>query len=101
MGPEDLDDEEGWEREKQHIINPDAKQHIINPDAKVAPRPPKKKIDTSVAPEARSGDGTLSNVGVRLTGTLQCKECRQKFDTERALGLHWKFIHDPNRHQED
>lgn len=43
--------------------------------------------------EARSGDGTVANVGVRLSGTCQCKECMQRFDTERALLLHVKFIH--------
>ena len=29
------------------------------------------------------------------------KECRQRFKDQKALDLHWKFIHDPNRHQED
>ncbi|CAE6922352.1 unnamed protein product [Symbiodinium sp. CCMP2592] len=34
-----------------------------------------------------------------MTGTFQCPECRQKFDSEKAKQLHWKFIHDPNRLQ--
>jgi len=72
--PEDLHDQEGWEREKQHIINP---------DATVAPRSPKKKIGISVAPEARSGDGSLDNVGTKLTGTTKCRECLQRFETEK------------------
>ncbi|CAE7840990.1 unnamed protein product [Symbiodinium sp. CCMP2592] len=36
-------------------------------------------------------------VGIKMTGTFQCPECRQKFDSEKAKQLHWKFIHDPNR----
>merc|ERR1712176_996581 len=48
---------------------------------------------------ARSGDGTVANVGIRINGAFQCPDCRQKFDSERAQQLHWKFIHDPNRHQ--
>lgn len=51
--------------------------------------------------DALSGNGTVENVGIRLTGTKQCPDCNQKFDTEKAKELHWKFIHDPNRHQED
>jgi sulfite oxidase len=54
-----------------------------------------------VSPEAASGDGSLANVGMKLEGTHQCKHCRQKFCTEKALNLHWKFIHDPNRLMEE
>jgi len=72
--PEDLDDQAGWECEKQHVVNPDAPG---------APRPLKKKIDTSVAPEERSGDGSLNNVGTKLTGTTQCRECLQRFETKK------------------
>merc|ERR1719163_526292 len=50
---------------------------------------------------AFSGDGTVQNVGVRLQGKFQCEHCRQKFDTQKAEELHYRFIHDPNRHQED
>nr|ABI14299.1 unknown [Pfiesteria piscicida] len=50
---------------------------------------------------AKSGDGAVTNVGIRTTGAHQCPDCRQKFDSEKAKQLHWKFIHDPNRHQED
>jgi len=51
--------------------------------------------------EAKSGDGTIQNVGIKVDAQFQCPECHQKFDSERANQLHWKFIHDPNRHQED
>jgi len=54
-----------------------------------------------VSEAARSGDGTVDNVGIKMAGTFQCPECRQKFDSEAAKKLHWRFIHDPNRHQED
>jgi hypothetical protein len=87
--PEDLDDQEGWEREKQHIINP---------DAEAAPRPAKKKlVDTSVIPEARSGDGSLENVGIKLTGKFKSLVTNQCFDTEEALALHLKYLHDPKK----
>lgn len=88
--PETLNAFEGWENEKQHMINPES---VV---AKSRPL-----VSAALAPEARSGDGTLNNVGIKLTGSLQCKECRQKFETQRALDLHWKFIHDPDRHQEN
>merc|ERR1719291_1117167 len=54
-----------------------------------------------VREEARSGDGSLAQVGIRTYAKHECMECRQKFDTEKALDLHWRFIHDPGRHQED
>jgi len=86
--PEDLDDQEGWEREKQHIINP---------NATVAPRSPKKKIDTSVAPEARSGNGTLEKVGIKVSGKFKSPVNNQLFDTQKALDLHLKYLHDPKK----
>lgn len=56
---------------------------------------------TATLNSARSGDGTIEQVGIKVTGAHQCPNCRQKFDTKRALELHWNFIHDPNRHQEE
>jgi len=50
---------------------------------------------------AKSGDGIVTNVGVKMTGDFTCPDCHQRFDTEKAKDLHWKFFHDPNRHQED
>merc|ERR1719491_946917 len=54
-----------------------------------------------ISDAARSGDGSTENVGIKINGAFACTECRQRFDDKRALQLHWKFIHDPNRHQED
>lgn len=54
-----------------------------------------------ISDAAKSGDGTTENVGIKINGVFACTECRQRFDDKRALQLHWKFIHDPNRHQED
>jgi len=62
-------------------------------------RPCAAPIEISDA--AKSGDGTVQNVGVNMTGDFKCPDCCQTFDTEKAKVLHWKFIHDPNRHQED
>jgi hypothetical protein len=42
---------------------------------------------------ARSGDGTLANVGLKIGGACQCQDCNQRFDTENALQLHVKYIH--------
>merc|ERR1712107_545040 len=50
------------------------------------------KEDLEISAEARSGDGTIENVGVKLGGGFQCPECRQQFETEKAKQLHWKFI---------
>jgi len=54
-----------------------------------------------ISDAARSGDGTVENVGIKMGGAFQCPECRQTFDSEAAQKMHWRFIHDPNRHQED
>lgn len=56
---------------------------------------------TDISAEARSGDGTVANVGIKVSGLLLCSDCRQRFESEKARQLHWKFIHDPSRHQED
>jgi hypothetical protein len=54
-----------------------------------------------VANLAKSGDGTAVNVGIKLDGVHQCRDCSQRFPSERARQVHWRFIHDPNRHSED
>lgn len=64
----------------------------------------KVKVGSSgmeITEEAKSGDGTVANVGVKMSAPFQCPDCRQKFPTEKAKQLHWRFIHDPTRHQED
>jgi len=61
-------------------------------DVKVA-----EKDVMEISADAISGDGTLQNVGVRTCGNFQCPDCGQKFDTEQALAVHWRFTHDPNR----
>jgi len=54
-----------------------------------------------ISEAARSGNGSLEMVGVKVDASIQCPDCAQKFDSEVALQVHFKFIHDPNRHQED
>ena len=51
--------------------------------------------DMKIAPEARSGDGSLENVGTKLDAPIQCHHCRQRFMDQRALELHLKFVYDP------
>mmetsp|Transcript_131909 Transcript_131909/g.328939 ORF Transcript_131909/g.328939 Transcript_131909/m.328939 type:complete len:150 (-) Transcript_131909:237-686(-) len=46
-----------------------------------------------ISKAARSGDGTIANVGLRIRGACQCQDCSQRFDTEKALQLHVKYIH--------
>jgi len=43
---------------------------------------------------ALSGDGTLKNVGVKLDGQMKCSGCRQQFESQKVLDLHWRFMHD-------
>jgi uncharacterized Zn-finger protein len=52
------------------------------------------KMPTEVSDGCKSGDGSILSVGVKLSGKIQCPDCSQKFDTEKALNLHCKFIHD-------
>merc|ERR1712028_133903 len=66
-----------------------------------SPRLTRMPETMEITAAAKSGDGSVENVGIKMSGSFQCPECRQKFDTEKAKQLHWKFIHDPNRHQED
>merc|ERR1712232_1219666 len=37
-----------------------------------------------ISDAAKSGDGSTANVGIKMTGTFQCPDCRQKFDSEKA-----------------
>jgi len=46
---------------------------------------------------AESGDGSIENVGIRLSGEVQCPECRQRYDTERAMQIHFRFTHEMMR----
>eukprot|EP00931_Biecheleriopsis_adriatica_P020309 TRINITY_DN13616_c0_g2_i1.p1 TRINITY_DN13616_c0_g2~~TRINITY_DN13616_c0_g2_i1.p1 ORF type:complete len:673 (-),score=189.36 TRINITY_DN13616_c0_g2_i1:13-2031(-) len=42
---------------------------------------------------AKSGDGTLGNVGILPNAMFHCTECRQKFSSEKALMLHSHSFH--------
>lgn len=60
------------------------------------------RVAAAVAEKAaKSGDGTVANVGIKTDGAVKCPECNQVFDSQRAQQSHWRFIHDPTRHQED
>lgn len=50
---------------------------------------------------ARSGDGTLHNVGLRVEAMVHCSQCNQRFDSEEIRQVHWRFQHDTSRRQED
>jgi len=44
-------------------------------------------------PDAKSGNGSLENVGIKLDGEILCSHCRQRFRNEIALQKHCMFIH--------
>mmetsp|Transcript_43917 Transcript_43917/g.136235 ORF Transcript_43917/g.136235 Transcript_43917/m.136235 type:complete len:210 (+) Transcript_43917:473-1102(+) len=66
-----------------------------------AAQKPAPSTGIEVSKEAMSGDGSLTNVGLKVDGRAQCPHCTQRFGSEKALQQHFKFTHDPNRHQED
>jgi len=44
-----------------------------------------------------SGDGSMVNVGILISGKHQCPDCQQKFDAKGAKDIHWNFFHDHTR----
>lgn len=44
--------------------------------------------------QMRSGDGTLANVGIKTRAQICCDQCRQRFDSSKALELHSRFTHE-------
>merc|ERR1712046_147254 len=56
------------------------------------PKKEKKSKDTMViTTEAISGDGSLENVGIKTDGPFKCERCSQRFSSEAAKKMHWKF----------
>ena len=49
-----------------------------------------------VSKEAKSGDGTVEKVGIKVDGKFKSHITNQCFDSQRALDLHHQFLHDPN-----
>lgn len=43
--------------------------------------------------EAVSGDGTLEKVGIKMKGKVQCSSCAQRFESQKFLELHVKYMH--------
>eukprot|EP00403_Amphidinium_massartii_P030858 CAMPEP_0178399144 /NCGR_PEP_ID=MMETSP0689_2-20121128/15131_1 /TAXON_ID=160604 /ORGANISM="Amphidinium massartii, Strain CS-259" /LENGTH=43 /DNA_ID= /DNA_START= /DNA_END= /DNA_ORIENTATION= len=41
-----------------------------------------------ISDAAKSGNGTVENVGIKMSGAFQCPDCRQKFETAKAKELH-------------
>ena len=50
-----------------------------------------------ISEAAKSGDGTLENVGRRVGGKFKSPVNNQLFDTQEALDLHLKYLHDPKK----
>ncbi len=46
---------------------------------------------------AKSGDGTIENVGIKLDGKFKSPVTNQCFPTQHALDLHLKYLHDPKK----
>jgi hypothetical protein len=53
------------------------------------------KMEISEA--AKSGDGTIVNVGIKVNGKFKSPVNNQMFDTQEALDLHLKYLHDPTK----
>merc|ERR1712137_75457 len=54
-----------------------------------------EKMEISDA--AKSGDGTIVNVGIKVTGKFKSPVTNQWFDTQEALDLHLKYLHKPGQ----
>ena len=50
-----------------------------------------------VTEAAKSGDGTLQHVGIKLNGEFVSPVTTQRFTTQKALELHLKYLYDPSR----
>ena len=50
-----------------------------------------------ISDAAKSGDGTIANVGIKVTGKFKSPVNNQLFDTQAALDLHLKYLHDPRK----
>ena len=53
--------------------------------------------EMKISEAAKSGDGTLENVGRRVGGKFKSPVNNQLFDTQEALDLHLKYLHDPKK----
>ena len=43
------------------------------------------------------GDGTLAKVGIEANGKFKAPVNNRPFDTQYALDLHLKYLHDPKK----
>jgi len=51
----------------------------------------------AISKEAMSGDGTIANVGIKVNAKFKSPVNNQMFDTQEALDLHLKYLHDPKK----
>jgi hypothetical protein len=58
-----------------------------------------KKAEGSmeISDEAKSGNGSLENVGIKMNGKFKSPVTNQWFDTKEALDLHLKYLYDPKK----
>ena len=50
-----------------------------------------------ISEAAKSGDGSIKNVGIKVNGKFKSPVNNQCFDTQEALDLHLKYLHDPKK----
>ena len=50
-----------------------------------------------ISEAAKSGNGTLEKVGIKVDGKSKSPVNNQLFDTQEALDLHLKYLHDPKK----
>ena len=53
------------------------------------------KLEVSEA--AKSGDGSLEKVGIKVTGKFKSPVTNQCFDSQEALDMHHRYLHDPKK----
>jgi hypothetical protein len=46
---------------------------------------------------SQNGYGTIANVGIKVNGKFKSPVNNQMFDTQEALDLHLKYLHDPKK----
>ena len=54
-----------------------------------------------ISAAAKSGDGTVEGVGIKKDGKFKSPVTNQTFDTQHALDLHLKYLHDPKNPSKD
>jgi len=75
----------------------DIKAGVAGSGGKLPKKVKKTENAMVISSEAMSGDGSLENVGIKMNGKFKSPVTNQTFDTQEALDLHLKYLHDPKK----